>query len=87
MGPGAAAGRDGDVNEEVIGLRDYGRTLTVLWSDSFPEPEEDDPDSEESESESLLPSERFYRKSQCEGLSSTCFSTISENGPPSKGRI
>ena len=58
------SGGDGDVNEEVIGLGEYGRTLTVLWSDSFPEPEEDDPDSEESESESLLPSERFYRKTQ-----------------------
>jgi hypothetical protein len=37
-----------------VGLGEYGRTLTVLWADSLPEPVE--PEAREDEdSESLLP--------------------------------
>jgi Zn-dependent peptidase ImmA (M78 family) len=59
-------GEDIEINEDVIGLGEYGRTLTILWADSLPDPEDsvtraDGTDLDESES--LLPSQRFYRKS------------------------
>jgi hypothetical protein len=47
-----------ELTEEVVGLGDYGKTLTVLWSDSLPEPDEPE-ESEENEDESLLPSQRW----------------------------
>jgi hypothetical protein len=58
-------GDDTEINEEVVGLGEYGRTLTVLWADSLPDEEQaDDREQDESDPESLLPSERFYRKSR-----------------------
>jgi hypothetical protein len=56
-------GGDGEVNEEIIGLGEYGRTLTVLWADDLADPAENE-DAPENEDEMLLPSERFYRKSR-----------------------
>jgi hypothetical protein len=47
-----------ELNEEIAGLGDYGKTLTVLWADSLPEPDEAE-ESEESEDENLLPSQRW----------------------------
>jgi len=43
------ADRDQELNEEAIGLGEYGRTLTVLWSDSLSDHDElrsveEDPD-------------------------------------------
>jgi hypothetical protein len=56
---------DGDIttelNEEVVGLGDYGRTLTVLWTDSLPDPDELE-ESEESENNYLLPSQRWRER-------------------------
>lgn len=60
-------GDDVEINEEVIGLGDYGRTLTMLWPDSLTDPEESVTRSdgrEDDDAESLLPSERFFRKSR-----------------------
>jgi hypothetical protein len=37
-----------EVVEEVVGLGNYGRTLTVLWGESLP-----DPDEEKSEGDDL----------------------------------
>jgi hypothetical protein len=51
-------GSTAELNEEVVGLGDYGKTLTVLWADSLPEPEEAD-ENEESEDDNLLPSQRW----------------------------
>ena len=56
-------GGDGDVNEEIIGLGEYRRTLTVLWADDLSNPGEDE-EASENEDDMLLPSERFYRKSR-----------------------
>jgi Zn-dependent peptidase ImmA (M78 family) len=56
-------GGDGEINEEVVGLGEYGRTLTVLWADDLPDPSLDE-DAPENEDEMLLPSERFYRKTR-----------------------
>lgn len=56
-------GGDGEVTEEVVGLGEYGRTLTVLSveeQNASPDPD----DQPENEDEMLLPSERFYRKSR-----------------------
>jgi Zn-dependent peptidase ImmA (M78 family) len=56
-------GGDGDVTEEIVGLGEYGRTLTILTIDESsvgPDPD-DQPDRED---EMLLPSERFYRKTR-----------------------
>jgi len=52
---------DVELNESVIGLGDYGRTLTVLWADSLPDPEEDE-QSEEEDDESILPSQRWRQR-------------------------
>ena len=54
-------GGDSEVNEEIVGLGDYGRTLTALWADALS-------DSAESEDDILLPSERFYRRTRCSPL-------------------
>lgn len=54
-------GGDGEINEDIVGLGEYGRTLTVLWSDYLPDPIEDETEDADS---MLLPSERFYRKTQ-----------------------
>jgi hypothetical protein len=51
-------GSTAELNEEVVGLGEYGKTLTVLWADSLPEPEEAE-ENEESEDENLLPSQRW----------------------------
>jgi len=48
-----------ELNEEVVGLGDYGRTLTVLWMDSLPEPDEEE---ETEEDENLLPSQRWRER-------------------------
>jgi hypothetical protein len=60
-------GSDTEVREEVMGLGEYGRTLTVLRAESLPDQEEVVARSdgrEDDEAESLLPSQRFYRKSR-----------------------
>jgi Zn-dependent peptidase ImmA (M78 family) len=52
-----------ELNEDVIGLGEYGKTLTVLWADAIPEPEEIEQQAEEENSdENLLPSERWRRR-------------------------
>ena len=56
-------GKDIEIQEDVVGLGEYGRTLTVLWVDSLPDPSDTDEDQEDDD-ESLLPSERFYRKTR-----------------------
>jgi hypothetical protein len=60
-------GSDTEISEEVIGLGEYGRTLSVLRAESLPDQEEIMTRSdgrEDAEAESLLPSQRFYRKSR-----------------------
>lgn len=49
-----------EVVEEVVGLGSYGRTLTVLWGESLPDPDEEE-ESEENDLENMLPSERWRR--------------------------
>lgn len=56
-------GGSAELNEEVVGLGDYGKTLTVLWADSLPEPDYEIDDGEESEDdENLLPSQRWRER-------------------------
>ncbi len=56
-------GSNAELNEEVVGLGEYGKTLTVLWTDSLPEPEEiEESESEEIEDENLLPSQRWRER-------------------------
>jgi hypothetical protein len=60
-------GPDIEMSEEVIGLGEYGRTLTVLHAESLPDPEavmERSDGREDDEAESLLPSQRFFQKSR-----------------------
>jgi len=60
-------GTDYELTEEVIGLGSYGRVLTVLSTESLPEPEENVSRSDgrtDDEAEDLLPSERFFRKTR-----------------------
>jgi hypothetical protein len=60
-------GPDTEISEEVIGLGEYGRTLTVLRAESLPDPEDVMARSdgrEDDEGESLLPSQRFFQKSR-----------------------
>ena len=52
------SGRTTELNEEVVGLGEYGRTLTVLWANSLPEPD-DEKENETIEDENVLPSERW----------------------------
>jgi Zn-dependent peptidase ImmA (M78 family) len=47
-----------EVTEGVVGLGSYGRTLTVLWVESLPDPEEEN---SEEELENMLPSDRWRR--------------------------
>jgi hypothetical protein len=54
-------GGTAELNEEIVGLGDYGKTLTVLWADSLPEPDEVE-ESEESEDENLMPSQRWRER-------------------------
>jgi hypothetical protein len=56
-------GDDLEINEDVLGLGEYGRTLTILWADSLPDPEDSEV-REDDDTESLLPSQRFYRKTR-----------------------
>lgn len=49
-----------EVVEEVVGLGNYGRTLTVLWGESLPDPD-DEEESEEDDVENMLPSDRWRR--------------------------
>jgi uncharacterized protein DUF955 len=48
-----------ELNEEVVGLGDYGKTLTVLWTDSLPDPDEFEGSEED---ENLLPSQRWRER-------------------------
>jgi hypothetical protein len=60
-------GPDTEISEEVIGLGEYGRTLTVLRAESLPDPEDvmtRADGREDDEAESLLPSQRFFQKSR-----------------------
>lgn len=50
-----------ELNEEVVGLGDYGKTLTVLWADSLPDPDEPE-EREEEDDENLLPSQRWRER-------------------------
>jgi hypothetical protein len=52
-----------ELNEEVIGLGTYGRTLTVLWGESLPESGEEN-ESEEDDLENMLPSDRWRQPRQ-----------------------
>lgn len=54
-------GDDAEINEEVVGLGGYGKTLTVLWADSLPEPGEEE-ENEETEDQNRLPSERWRER-------------------------
>ena len=57
---------DGDctaeINEEVVGLGEYRKTLTVLWADTLPEPEDIEEQGEEEDDENLLPSQRWRER-------------------------
>ena len=60
-------GPDTEISEEVIGLGEYGRALTVLRAESLPDPEtvmERSDGREDDEAESLLPSQRFFQKTR-----------------------
>jgi hypothetical protein len=54
-------GGDVEINEEVVGLGGYGKTLTVLWADSLPDPDESD-DTEEDDLDNLMPSKRWRER-------------------------
>lgn len=47
------------LNEEVKGLGNYGRTLTILWAEPPPVEPDDEDSSEEDELENMLPSDRW----------------------------
>ncbi len=47
-----------EVVEEIVGLGGYGRTLTLLWGESLPDPE-DEEESEQDNLENMLPSDRW----------------------------
>jgi hypothetical protein len=56
-----------ELREEVVGLGEYGRTLTILTADDVPEEprrEVEEKYPSEDDEESLLPSERFYRRTR-----------------------
>jgi len=55
-------GEDVELTEEVIGLGEYGRTLTVLSADSLPDPVEEREESQEDDDENLLPSQRWRQR-------------------------
>lgn len=54
-------GGDVEINEEVVGLGGFGKTLTVLWSDSLPDSDESD-EAEEHDLDNLMPSERWRER-------------------------
>lgn len=54
-------GGDGEVTEEIVGLGEYGRTLTILSIDEYDACPDRDEEPEDAD-EMLLPSQRFYRK-------------------------
>ena len=57
--------QDHSLNEEVCGLGEYGRSLTVLWTDSVPERLDPlDKYGNDDVEEGLLPSEKFFRRSR-----------------------
>jgi hypothetical protein len=50
-----------------MGLGEYGRALTVLWTESLPDPDNSITRSDgrqDDEAESMLPSQRFFQKSR-----------------------
>lgn len=52
-----------ELNEDVVGLGEYGKTLTVLWTDALPGPEEEElREQEEEDDENLLPSQRWRQR-------------------------
>jgi hypothetical protein len=56
-------GGDAELNEDVVGLGEYGKTLTILWADSLPDPEEEEQHEQEEEAdENLLPSQRWRQR-------------------------
>jgi hypothetical protein len=60
-------GPDTEISEEVIGLGEYGRTLTILRAESLPDPDDvvaRADGREDDEAESLLPSQRFFQRSR-----------------------
>lgn len=56
-------GGDAELNEEIVGLGEYGKTLTILWADCLPDPEEmEQHEQEEEDDENLLPSQRWRQR-------------------------
>ena len=57
-------GGDAELNEDVVGLGEYGKTLTVLWADSLPDSDEveESDDIDEIDDENLLPSQRWRQR-------------------------
>jgi hypothetical protein len=55
-------GGDVELTEEVVGLGEYGRTLTVLSAESLPAPPEENEETEEDEDQNLLPSQRWRER-------------------------
>ncbi len=57
---------DAELNEDVVGLGEYGKTLTVLWADALPDPEEEEQreqeEQEQENDENLLPSQRWRQR-------------------------
>jgi Zn-dependent peptidase ImmA (M78 family) len=52
-----------DLNEDVVGMGEYGKTLTVLWADALPDQEEiEHQQAEDEDDENLLPSDRWRRR-------------------------
>jgi hypothetical protein len=55
-------GGDVELTEDVVGLGEYGRTLTVPSAESLPVPPEEDEETEEDEDQNLLPSQRWRER-------------------------
>jgi hypothetical protein len=55
-------GGDVELTEEVVGLGEYGRTLTVLSAETLPEPPYENEETEEIDGENLLPSQRWRER-------------------------
>jgi hypothetical protein len=56
------SGGTAELTEEVVGLGDYGKTLTILWADSLPGPDDPEESEEEDDDENLLPSQRWRER-------------------------
>jgi Zn-dependent peptidase ImmA (M78 family) len=56
-------GGKGEVYEEIVGLGEYGRTLTILHVDDIDDRDASEDVSEDAD-EMLLPSQRFYRRTR-----------------------